>query len=44
VKNLNMKKQRGGTLLGFIMGALLGLGAALAVAVYITRVPMPFMN
>jgi len=39
-----MKKQRGGTLLGFIMGALLGLGAALAVAVYITKVPMPFMN
>ena len=39
-----MKKQRGGTLLGFILGALLGLGAALAVAVYITKVPMPFMN
>ena len=39
-----MKKQLGGTLLGFIMGALLGLGAALAVAVYITKVPMPFMN
>ncbi len=39
-----MKKQRGGTLLGVIMGALLGLGAALAVAVYITKVPMPFMK
>ena len=39
-----MKKQRGGTLLGFILGALVGLGAALAVAVYITKVPMPFMN
>ena len=39
-----MKKQRGGTLLGFILGALIGLGAALAVAVYITKVPMPFMN
>lgn len=39
-----MKKQRGGTLLGFILGALFGLGAALAVAVYITKVPMPFMN
>ncbi len=39
-----MKKQRGGTLLGFIMGALIGLGAALAVAVYITKVPMPFMK
>ncbi|MEZ7846829.1 MAG: SPOR domain-containing protein [Polaromonas sp.] len=39
-----MKKQRGGTLLGFILGALIGLGAALGVAVYITKVPMPFMN
>lgn len=39
-----MKKQLGGTLLGFILGALVGLGAALAVAVYITKVPMPFMN
>jgi cell division protein FtsN len=44
VKNLNMKKQSGGTLLGFILGALFGLGAALAVAVYITKVPMPFMK
>ncbi|MES2979478.1 MAG: SPOR domain-containing protein [Pseudomonadota bacterium] len=39
-----MNKQRGGTLLGFILGALVGLGAALAVAVYITKVPIPFMN
>ena len=39
-----MNKQRGGTLLGLIMGALIGLGAALAVAVYITKVPMPLMN
>ncbi len=39
-----MKKQRGGTLLGLIIGALIGLGAALAVAVYITKVPVPFMN
>ena len=39
-----MNKQRGGTLLGFIVGALVGLGAALAVAVYITKVPIPFMN
>ena len=30
--------------MGFILGALFGLGAALAVAVYITKVPMPFMN
>jgi cell division protein FtsN len=39
-----MNKQRGGTLLGFILGALVGLGVALAVAVYITKVPMPFMT
>ena len=30
--------------MGLIIGALLGLGAALAVAVYITKVPVPFMN
>ncbi|MBC7608922.1 MAG: SPOR domain-containing protein [Polaromonas sp.] len=36
--------QRGGTLLGLIIGALLGLGAALAVAVYVTKVPVPFLN
>jgi len=39
-----MNKQRGGTLLGLVIGALIGLGAALAVAVYITKVPIPFMN
>lgn len=39
-----MSKQRGGTLLGLIIGVLIGLGAALAVAVYITKVPVPFMN
>ena len=36
--------QRGGTLLGLIIGLLVGLGAALAVAVYVTKVPVPFMN
>ena len=39
-----MKQQRGGTLLGVIIGGLLGLGAALAVAVYVTKVPIPFLN
>jgi len=37
-------KQAGGTLLGLVLGALLGLGAALAVAVYVTKVPIPFLN
>lgn len=36
--------QRGGTILGLIIGLLIGLGAALAVAVYVTKVPVPFMN
>ena len=39
-----MKQQRGGTLVGFIIGVLVGLGAALAVAVYVTKVPIPFLN
>ena len=37
-------KQTGGTLIGFIVGVIVGLGAALAVAVYVTKVPVPFMN
>ena len=39
-----MNKQHGGTLLGVIIGVLAGLGAALAVAVYVTKVPVPFFN
>ena len=39
-----MKQQRGGTILGFIIGVVVGLAAALAVAVYVTKVPVPFMN
>lgn len=38
------RTQRGGTFLGFILGLLVGLGAALAVAVYVTKVPIPFMT
>ena len=30
--------------MGFIIGVVVGLGAALAVAVYITKVPIPFIN
>ena|ERR1035437_8608174 len=39
-----MKQQRGGTILGFIIGVVVGLAAALAVAVYVTKVPIPFVN
>ncbi len=39
-----MKQQRGGTILGFIIGVVVGLGAALAVAVYVTKVPIPFVD
>jgi cell division protein FtsN len=39
-----MMQQRGGTLVGFVIGVLVGLGAALAVAVYVTKVPVPFLN
>jgi cell division protein FtsN len=39
-----MKQQRGGTFLGVIIGLVIGLGIALAVAVYVTKVPIPFVN
>lgn len=38
------KQQRGGTILGLIIGLILGLGIALGVAVYVTKVPVPFLN
>ena len=39
-----MNQQRGGTFLGIIIGVVLGLAAALGVAVYVTKVPIPFIN
>lgn len=39
-----MNKQRGGTVLGLIIGLVVGLALALAVAVYVTKVPVPFVN
>ncbi len=39
-----MKQQHGGTILGFIIGLVVGLATALAVAVYVTKVPIPFVN
>ncbi len=39
-----MKQQRGGTILGFVIGVVVGLAAALVVAVYVNKVPIPFIN
>lgn len=39
-----MKQQFGGTVLGLVVGVVVGLGVALAVAVYVTKVPIPFVN
>jgi cell division protein FtsN len=36
--------QRGGTFMGFVAGLVVGLGLALVVAVYVTKVPVPFMS
>ena len=40
----NIQSQRGGTLLGFVLGLVIGLIIALGVAMYFTKVPMPFSN
>jgi cell division protein FtsN len=39
-----LNTQRGGTLQGIIIGLLIGLGIALAVAIYVTKVPVPFLQ
>ena len=39
-----LRAQAGGTLIGLVIGLLAGLGIALAVAVYVTRVPVPFVD
>ena len=44
VKTSIPARQRGGTLLGFIFGLIVGLSVALAVAIYVTKVPIPFLN
>jgi cell division protein FtsN len=38
------KHQSGNVIVGIIIGVVLGLAAALAVAVYVTKVPVPFLN
>ncbi|MDP2262285.1 MAG: SPOR domain-containing protein [Hydrogenophaga sp.] len=42
--SLQARRQRGGTLIGFILGLLVGLAGALSVAIYVTRVPVPFVD
>ena len=37
-------QQRGGTILGFILGLVVGLAAAFGVAVYVSKVPVPFVD
>ena len=37
-------RQSGNVIVGIIIGVVLGLAAALAVAVYVTKVPVPFLN
>lgn len=39
-----MRPQWGGTVLGLVVGVVIGLGLALAVAVYVTKVPVPFLS
>ena len=43
-KTVQSRSSLGGTLIGFVVGLLVGLGIALAVAVYVTRVPIPFVD
>lgn len=38
------RRQAGGTIIGFVVGLLVGLGVALSIAVYVTRVPVPFVD
>ena len=39
-----MKAQRGGFVVGLIVGLLAGLALSLGVALYVTKVPVPFIN
>ena len=40
----DMNRQQGNTVIGIIIGLVVGLGLALGVAVYVTKVPVPFVN
>jgi cell division protein FtsN len=39
-----IRNQQGTTLVGFVVGLLVGLGVSLSVAIYVTRVPVPFVD
>lgn len=39
-----MKQHFGSSLVGFIVGLVVGLAVALGIAVYVTKVPIPFLN
>jgi cell division protein FtsN len=39
-----LTQQRGNTLVGFIIGLVVGLTVALGLAIYVTKMPIPFMN
>ena len=39
-----MQKQWGGVFLGLVIGLVIGLGIALSVAIYVTKVPVPFVD
>jgi cell division protein FtsN len=41
---MGIKQQQGNTFLGFVIGVVVGLAGALLVAVYVTKVPINFIN
>lgn len=41
---LSRARQQGGSILGFIVGLVAGLGLALVIAVYVTKAPSPLMD
>lgn len=40
----SLSAQRGGTIVGFILGVVVGLAIAFGVAVYMTKLPVPFLT
>ena len=44
MKAKRLNSQYGGTVVGLIIGVVVGLALALGVAVYVTKVPIPFVN